>query len=330
MRIQPTPRRGGAVESALSHERSVLGSSPAPAPAQMHDHSSSDSSAAGRRFLAPLLASILLSGCGLVTSASSPPPTPARKAAARSRSTLSVAGDRPGHAVARAHTAAVSTSPVTLPRSRRSNGSPAVGALFSLSRGQLGSHFCSGSVVHSSRGDLVLTAAHCLESPAGVVFVPGYRDHSAPYGIWPVERVLEDKEWANRHDPNDDFAFLVLAPLGGKSIESVTGAEQISYDHRAGVTVRVSGYPDSESSPATCSNTLHLYSPTQFEFGCWGYTDGTSGSPMLADVSRGGLGRVVGVIGGYEQGGNTQQISYAARLGRATKALYALASSITP
>jgi hypothetical protein len=59
------------------------------------------------------------------------------------------------------------------------------------------------------------------------------------------------------------------------------------------------------------------------EFDCGGYTDGTSGGPFLARVQRAtGLGTVIGVIGGYQQGGNTPSVSYSARFGRAVRTLY--------
>ena len=54
-------------------------------------------------------------------------------------------------------------------------GTPAVGALFTMSAGQLGQHFCTASVVDSPDGDLAITAAHCVTSTSGTVaFVPGY------------------------------------------------------------------------------------------------------------------------------------------------------------
>ncbi|HXF20282.1 MAG TPA: hypothetical protein VN597_07475 [Streptosporangiaceae bacterium] len=35
-----------------------------------------------------------------------------------------------------------------------------------------------------------------------------------------------------------------------------------------------------------------------------------------------GLGTVIGVIGGYQQGGNTPSVSYSAGFGRAVRTLY--------
>src|SRR5260370_34220134 len=70
------------------------------------------------------------------------------------------------------------------PAARRSitfNGTAAVGALFTSSNGRLGSHFCTASVVSSPAGDLLITAAHCLQghslSPAGsIALQPSYHN----------------------------------------------------------------------------------------------------------------------------------------------------------
>ena len=43
-------------------------------------------------------------------------------------------------------------------------GTPAVGALFTISEGRLGSHFCTASVIDSPHHDLVITAAHCVDN----------------------------------------------------------------------------------------------------------------------------------------------------------------------
>jgi hypothetical protein len=50
---------------------------------------------------------------------------------------------------------------------------------------------------------------------------------------------------------------------------------------------------------------------------------GTSGGPFLANVHPAtGPGAVLGVIGGYEQGGDTPSVSYSARFGQAVRDLY--------
>jgi V8-like Glu-specific endopeptidase len=212
------------------------------------------------------------------------------------------------------------------------DGTPAVGALFAATPGGgLGSHFCTASVVDSPHGDLVLTAAHCVNSATAghAVFVPGYHDGKAPYGVWPVTRALTDQNWAASASPGDDFAFLVVGQPGKAPIETVTGAERLGLGGQtAGEMVRVDGYPGAAGAPITCQNRIRLFSTSQLQFDCGGYTAGTSGSPLLAGVNPAtGLGTVIGVIGGYEQGGYTPEVSYAARFGAGTAALYKAAGA---
>ena len=206
------------------------------------------------------------------------------------------------------------------------SGTPAVGALFSTSAGKLGDHFCSASVINSPHGDLVITAAHCVTHTSGtVVFVPGYDNGTTPYGVWTVTKVYVDKAWASSENPDDDFAILRVSQRGSKvPIEDVTGAERLitgqPYDHQL---VQVIGYPDSSNQPITCENRLKEPMTDQLEFDCGGYTDGTSGGPFLAEVNlTTGQGAVIGVIGGYEQGGDTPQVSYSSAFGANVAALY--------
>jgi V8-like Glu-specific endopeptidase len=207
-----------------------------------------------------------------------------------------------------------------------------VGALFArTTSGRLTAHFCTGSVVNSPAGDLVITAAHCLIGRAAnqVAFVPDYAHGKHPYGVWVATKIIEDPQWTSAGDPDDDFAFLIVhRPASSVAIQAITGGEVLGVGVSAWQTVQVSGYPDDLDSPITCENSARDYSSTQFEFDCGGFTDGTSGSPLLA--SAGPLGEtVIGVIGGYEQGGDTSSVSYAAKFSTRMATLYqtALASA---
>jgi V8-like Glu-specific endopeptidase len=208
-----------------------------------------------------------------------------------------------------------------------------IGALFRITHGGAltGGHFCTASVVDSPQGDLVMTAAHCVTGRGAgqFAFVPGFRDGHVPYGVWPVTRVTVDQAWATSADPDHDVAFLQVKKVGSDtSVQSVTGGERVGLSQPAGQFVRVTGYPDRRSAPITCENRVSAFSPTQLRFDCAGYTNGTSGSPLLADISpTTGLGTVIGVIGGYQQGGDTNSVSYAARLGASAAALYRAATS---
>ncbi len=210
------------------------------------------------------------------------------------------------------------------------DGVAAVGALFSETNGVLGTHFCTASVVNSAAGDLALTAAHCVYPLTGtIVFVPGYTNGQTPYGVWQVTKVYTDSAWDSAQNPNDDVAFLQLADApGGVPIENVTGAETLDTGTQAGALVQVVGYPDGADQPVSCTGVANSFSATQLQFDCAGYPDGTSGSPFLTDVNAAtGQGTVIGVIGGYQQGGDTSEVSYAASFGSAVATLYAQAQA---
>ena len=216
--------------------------------------------------------------------------------------------------------------PPALRHGRFYNGTPAVGALFTISGGHLGSHFCTASVVNSPVKDLVITAAHCLhgKQPGQVAFVPGYHRHREPYGTWTVTQVFVDAAWASSANPNDDVAFLVVSQPGNSApVQELTGGENLATGWKAAQLVQVIGYPDGRQRPVTCTARTRPFGPRQMKFDCGGYTDGTSGGPFLANVHPAtGLGAVIGVIGGYEQGGDTPSVSYSARFGQAVRDLY--------
>jgi V8-like Glu-specific endopeptidase len=208
------------------------------------------------------------------------------------------------------------------------SGTPAVGALFATSAGKLSQHFCSASVINSPHGDLVITAAHCVTGTSGTVaFVPGYDNGVTPYQdqVWTVTKIYVDKAWRSSSNQNDDVAFLRVSQRGSAvPIEDVTGADQLSTSTLTNRTlVQVIGYPDSSNQPITCQNWLKTPMTDQLEFDCGGYTDGTSGGPFLTKVDpTTGQGTVVGVIGGYEQGGDTPQVSYSSAFGSNVAVLY--------
>jgi V8-like Glu-specific endopeptidase len=209
-------------------------------------------------------------------------------------------------------------------------GVAAVGALFSENSGRLGTHFCTATVVHSPHGDLAVTAAHCLSGTSGpIAFVPGYANGQQPFGIWQVNRVYIDDAWQSAQDPDHDVAFLRVSPASdGTRLEDVTGAEQLGTGWAAPALVQVIGYPDSADQPVLCANWTKSFSPTQLEFDCDGYTTGTSGGPFLAGLSgTSGQGTIIGVIGGYQQGGDTPEVSYSVAFGTAVTVLFETAEA---
>ena len=203
-----------------------------------------------------------------------------------------------------------------------------VGALFEHGPG--GNHFCTASVVASPGKDLLITAAHCINGGKGsggydsdIVFIPDYRDGQEPFGVWTPAKLIVAPQWASSSDPDYDVGFVVLEPHDGENIEQVLGASELGTDAGYQYLVHVTGYPDSENTPITCVNWTSRFSDTQLKFECAGYTGGTSGSPWVTKFAAGSrTGTIVGVIGGYQEGGDTPSLSYSVRFGPAILALY--------
>ena len=207
-----------------------------------------------------------------------------------------------------------------------------VGALFEHDAS--GNHFCTASVVSSPGRDMLITAAHCIHGGKGsgyrsdIVFIPGYRDGQEPFGVWTPAKLLVAPQWADSSDPDFDVGFVVLQPNDGRNIEQVLGANRLMTDTGYRYLVHVTGYPDSAGSPITCVNWTSRQSATQLRFQCGGYTGGTSGSPWVTRFStRSRTGAIVGVIGGYQQGGDTDAVSYSVRLDAAILRLYQQAAA---
>jgi V8-like Glu-specific endopeptidase len=214
------------------------------------------------------------------------------------------------------------------------SGTSAVGALFYRQGGHL-EHFCTASVVRSRHQNLLATAAHCMAgrklAPAGsVIFAPGFHNGAFPYGQWVVRAVYTDRRWRASHDPDDDVAFL-LAGRPGRHIQRTTGAETLVTGAGLPQEVRVMGYPDSSSQPVFCDAPARAFDKhhlRQMVFYCTDYTNGTSGGPFLAHVSGAtDTGRLIGVIGGYERGGFTPDVSYSTRFGAGVATLFKAAQA---
>ncbi|MEV5874011.1 serine protease [Streptomyces sp. NPDC052101] len=201
-----------------------------------------------------------------------------------------------------------------------------VGALFDADRADhlAGGHFCTASVVHSRQGDLLVTAAHCVSNPQNkLVFVPGYRDGKAPFGVWQVGKRYLPDGWSKDEDEDSDLAFVTVDDLDDRPIEDVVGANGFATGTATGATaVTLIGYPDSRETPIRCTNKPTAHSRTQQRIDCPAFTAGTSGSPWIN-----GDDQVVGVLGGHEEGGDTDDVSYSVALGGAAAELYRDANS---
>jgi V8-like Glu-specific endopeptidase len=214
------------------------------------------------------------------------------------------------------------------------SGISQVGALFSSAdyTGTDAAHFCTATVIDSPRGDLVLTAAHCVASQAAdykagsITFAPGYDNglDSRLGGAWSVEQIDVSPGYKADQNPEDDYAILVIAPKHGLNIQQVTGGLRLGTTHLP-EQVSVVGYNDlaydvDGNEPIVCRATAFEETDdgeAWSRFDCPNYQDGTSGGPWITKD-----GTVIGVIGGYEQGGDSPNWSYSAIFNASTIAFY--------
>ena len=111
-------------------------------------------------------------------------------------------------------------------------------------------YVCSGSAVDSPDRSTVLTAGHCVIDPesgttaANWVFVPGYGDGRAPYGIFPATHLATTAGWRTSEDFDVDVAFANVGPNGaGKRLVDAVGAQSIAFGTARGQTTFAFGYP---------------------------------------------------------------------------------------
>ncbi|MER6424325.1 trypsin-like peptidase domain-containing protein [Streptomyces sp. NPDC001137] len=197
-----------------------------------------------------------------------------------------------------------------------------VGALFDAGRRSslAGGHFCTASVVYSPHRNLIVTAAHCLggSKDGNLVFVPGYRGGRAPYGVWTVRKVFLPDGWARGQREDSDVAFAVVENKGGKGVEDAVGGNPFVAGMATGATaVTITGYPNTREVPVSCTNRPTAHSRTQQRIYCPRLSGGTSGSPWVN-----GDKAVVGILGGHEKGGFTDDISYSVVFGAEAAELY--------
>ncbi|MEI5102624.1 hypothetical protein RB200_34075 [Streptomyces sp. PmtG] len=222
--------------------------------------------------------------------------------------------------VPRAGTASYAASAAS-PKAAYYKGAKTIGVLYYVDSG-MRAHSCTASVVHSPRGNLILTAGHCGPGKKHA-FVPKYRTGKPaaqqPYGIWAVDRFFKDPRHTDTGPgSNLDFGFATVKPDGqGRQLEQRTGANKLTRTPGYRVAVTVIGYPkaryDAKDKAIRCrATTKRLPGYKQLRMACGGFHGGTSGSPWLINFDeRTGRGDVVGNLGGAGGGGSTSDVSYA-------------------
>jgi hypothetical protein len=185
-----------------------------------------------------------------------------------------------------------------------------VGRLFFVDRGEDSS--CTATLVTSANRATAVTAGHCVHGfdligndprwTSKLLFVPGFRDNTRPFGSYVVRSVVAHRTWvADDQQSAFDQAFLVLAQPAGAGQPLALGlpgglaTTELGYPRAAGQSGH-QGRPEfTGQRVARCWGTA-AGAPEDL----WGVAcdmgGGSSGGPRLANFDdRTGRGVVVGV-----------------------------------
>lgn len=209
-----------------------------------------------------------------------------------------------------------------LPTAQPVPADPRVGAIYVR-----GEHLCSGAVLDSPAGDLILTAGHCTGMGPSETFVAGLDGTAAPKDVWHIDTVYLDPRWIQFHDPMLDFAIARVSRETGGSVEAYAGGGlHLGTAPKPGTAVPLTGYGDGTGGgPVSCRAIAAAPVKGFPEADCAQMLDGTSGAPWMVGPT------VSGVTGGLDSGGcEGQTVNYSAPFGDDIKRLLARAETGGP
>jgi Trypsin len=200
---------------------------------------------------------------------------------------------------------------------------PRVGAVF-LGAGSL--HTCTGGVLDTAAGDLILTAAHCLAEGTDATFVAGLNDTTAPEDVWHIDAVYLDPRWVQNQDPLADFAIARVSRDTVGTVETQAGGGlKLGAAPKPGTVVAVTGYGlGVGGGPVGCRVAITPDTKGFPTLACAGLVDGLSGAPWIVGST------VIGVIGGLDGGGCDDSLSYSPPFDNAITQLLARAEAGGP
>jgi len=154
---------------------------------------------------------------------------------------------------------------------------------------------CSGNAVTSQNASTVITAGHCVKYQGSWhtnwVFVPAYDNGSAPYGQWTATKTLTTPQWEASEDINHDVGAAVVAPLNGRTLTSVVGAQGIQFNGGYNKAMYAFGFP--AASPYDGSKLIYCSGNSSKDFlfsqdhslAC-NMTGGSSGGPWFTGFNE--------------------------------------------
>ena len=185
---------------------------------------------------------------------------------------------------------------------------------------------CSGTVINSESGLIVLTAAHCVfdddtrDYYDRIAFEPAYERGERPFGTWeatdlwvPQQYLEANDRWLDGADDvgwmGFDFGFIRVAPQEGRTLEDAVGGQGVSFTAETNGVV-VAGYPGNAGFD---SEVLRFCSSEEVSYGDAGdpnygiacaMGDGASGSGWVSNVDAAtGAGTITAVYSNGSSGG---------------------------
>ncbi|UQI45045.1 peptidase [Streptomyces sp. HU2014] len=154
---------------------------------------------------------------------------------------------------------------------------------------------CSGDAVTSQNGSTVITAGHCVKYQGAWhtnwTFVPAYQDGQAPYGTWSAAKTASTPQWVASEDINYDVGTAVVAPLDGKRLADVVGAQGLQFNGAYNQEMYAFGFP--AAAPYDGKRLIYCSGKTAKDFlfskdhgmAC-NMTGGSSGGPWFASFDE--------------------------------------------
>lgn len=196
---------------------------------------------------------------------------------------------------------------------------PRVGAVF---LGDQTLHVCSGSVLATVSGDLILTAAHCLADGVDAFFAPGFSEDTDAADFRRIDAVFLDPRWLENQDPLADFAIARVSRDGPQTVqERAGGGFALGGAPPVGAEITVHGYAFGWGADQLGCRARADVQGAFPKLPCEGLGDGTSGAPWIAGAT------VTGIVGGLDGGGCDEHVSYSPPFGAATAELLARAEA---
>ncbi len=153
-------------------------------------------------------------------------------------------------------------------------------------------YFCSAASIGNNG---IWTAGHCIHKGDGttwskdVVFVPGYQNGNAPFGVWSAFELWTTPEWFSSGDLRYDIGGVILNLNGGFTISQIVGALGFAYNQGASMHWTNIAYPSappfSGAKQQICAASFAYAdtskpNPSPIAMGC-DMTSGSSGGPWI-------------------------------------------------